>query len=138
MLSPVEVLRETSFNESMAFGGGEGHELAKRLKERGVTLKLGTELVGAHINRDTIMGLIAQKRAHGRGRGYMLMKDGPGDQGWVGYIKTYLERHLKTPAQDWQKGDLDLRELMYVWGIYSVLWMGVIEELIRGQIKTRF
>lgn len=137
MLAPVEVLLEIPFNESMAAGGGEGHELARCIMERGIPLRLGTELKGGHINRDTITGLIAQKRAHGRGRGYMLLHEGPGEQGWLEYIKTYISRHLIEPAKDWKKGELDTGELMYVGGTYAVLWLGVIEEMMRAKIKPR-
>lgn len=137
ILAPVHLLREVPFDESLVFGGGEGRELAKRLREKGVSLRLGRELDGAHINRDTIAALVAQKRAHGRGRGYMLLHEGPGEGGWSAYIKTYLNRHLITPAKDWNKGELDIKELMYVWGTYSVLWLGVIEEMMRAKIKPR-
>ncbi len=137
MLVPVEVLLKTPFDESMAAGGGEGHELARCLLERGIPLRLGAELLGAHINRDTIMSLIAQKRAHGRGRGYMLLQDGPGEGGWSDYIKTYLHRHLIEPAKDWKKGELDTGELIYVWGTYSALWMGVVEEMMRAKLELK-
>lgn len=137
MLAPVEVLRETPFNESMVFGGGEGHELAIRLRERGIALRLAPDLSAAHINRETIAALIAQKRAHGRGRGYMLLQDGPGENGWSGYIKTYLHRHLKEPAINWTRGELDIKELMYVWGTYTVLWLGVLEEMARSKMKPK-
>ncbi len=135
MLVPVDVLLKTPFNESMAAGGGEGHELARCLIEQGIPLRLGTELLGGHTNRETLMGLIAQKRAHGRGRGYMLLNEGPGEKGWIEYIKTYIGRHLLEPAKDWRKGELNTEELMYVWGTYSVHWLGVIEEIMQAKMS---
>lgn len=137
MLAPVAVLLETPFSESMAAGGGEGHALALALRDHGIQLRLGSELVGYHINRDTLSSLIAQKRAHGRGRGHMLVHDGPGNNGWFGYIKTYIGRHLIQPAKDWKKSELNTAELMYVWGTYAVLWSGVMEEMVRLKVRLK-
>lgn len=64
------------------------------------------------------------------------MQDGPGENGWSGYIKTYVHRHLKEPAKDWVKGELDIKELMYIWGTYSILWLGVLEEMARSKVKS--
>lgn len=41
------------------------------------------------------------------------------------------------PAKDWGRGELNLEELMYVWGTYSVHWLGVIEEIMRAKIKNK-
>lgn len=137
MLAPVKVLLERPFNESITFGGGEGHELARRLRESGVPLRLAPELLAAHINRETIIEVIAQKRVHGRGRGYMLSQDVPGENGWLEYIRNYFHRHLIGPVMDWRSGELNKKELVYVWGTYTVLWLGVLEEIVRSKIKPK-
>lgn len=49
MLAPVNVLLETPFDESLVFGGGEGRQLSKSLRERGIPLRVGTGLIGGHI-----------------------------------------------------------------------------------------
>lgn len=69
-------------------------------------LRLARELDAGHINRDTIAGLVEQKRAHGRGRGYQLMQDGPGEDGWLAYFASYGKRHFLDPAVNTLKGSL--------------------------------
>lgn len=137
MLAPVQILRETPFDESLVYGGGEGRELARSLREKGVVLKLARELDAAHTNRDTIASLAEQKRAHGRGRGYQLMQDGPGDNGWLAYFATYAKRHFLEPAVNRAKGELDTGELIYVWGTNTVFWAGVFEQLIRSNLRSK-
>lgn len=135
MLAPVQTLRETPFDESLVFGGGEGRELARSLREKGVVLRLARELDAAHINRDTISALVEQKRAHGRSRGYQLMQQGSGEDGWLAYFASYGKRHYLEPAVKRVKGELDTGELIYVWGTNTVFWAGVFEQLLRSRIS---
>ena len=137
MLAPVQILRETPFDESSVYGGGEGRELARSLREKGVVLKLARELDAAHTNRDTIASLVEQKRAHGRGRGYQLMQDGPRKNGWLTYFAGYAKRHFLEPVVDRAKGDLDTGELIYVWGTNTVFWAGVFEQLVRSNLGSK-
>lgn len=137
MLVPVEILRETPFDESLVFGGGEGRELARSLREKGVVLRLARELDAAHINRDTITALVEQKHGHGRGRGYQLLQDGPGENGWLNYFASYARRHYLEPVVKRAKGDLDTGELIYVWGTNTVFWAGVFEQLVRSNLGPK-
>lgn len=137
MLVPVQTLRETPFDESLVFGGGEGRQLARSLREKGIVLRLARELDAAHINRDTIAGLMEQKRAHGRGRGYQLMQDGPGKNGWLAYFATYAKRHFLEPVVDRAKGEIDTGELIYVWGTNTVFWAGVFEQIVRSNLSSK-
>lgn len=130
MLAPVQTLRETPFDESLVFGGGEGRELARSLREKGVVLRLTRELDAAHTNRDTIAALVEQKLAHGRGRGYQLMQDGPGKNGWLAYLASYGKRHFLEPVVNRAKGELDTGELIYVWGTNTIFWLGVLEQIL--------
>lgn len=131
MLAPVLALRQTPFDESLVFGGGEGRELAKGLREKGVVLKLARDLGGAHLNRDTIASVIEQKLAHGRGRGYQLAHDGPGERGWAAYFAKYTKRHFVDPTISTIQGDLSAGELVYTLGTNSIFWAGVTEEMIK-------
>lgn len=135
MLAPVQTLRETPFDESLVFGGGEGRELTKSLREKGAILRLARELDATHVNRDTITALVEQKHAHGRGRGYQLMQYGPGKNGWLAYFASYGRRHYLEPVVKRVKGDLDTGELIYVWGTNTVFWVGVFEQLVRSKIR---
>lgn len=137
MLAPLEVLRKTPFDESLVFGGGEGRELAKALKEKGVALRLGQGLDAAHINRDTIRSVVEQKLAHGRGRGYQLLHDGPGEKSWLAYIGVYTRRHFLEPVFDKVRGKLDTEELFYIWGTNTIFWLGVIEQMVRSSIRSK-
>lgn len=136
MLAPVKLLRETPFDESLVFGGGEGRQLAECLREKGATLRLARGLDGAHINRDTIVGLVVQKLAHGKGRGYQLVQDGPGENGWLTYIDSYAKRHFVQPAVSRFKGELETGELLYIWGTNTIFWVGVLEEIVQSRIKS--
>lgn len=69
LLSPTKILKESPFDDSLVFGGGEGRELAKCLMKRKLNLKLTPDLIARHINRDTILSLTLQKLSHGRVRG---------------------------------------------------------------------
>jgi hypothetical protein len=137
MLASVETLRDTSFDESLVFGGGEGRELARSLTEKGVVLRLARELDAAHTNRDTMASLAEQKQAHGRGRGHELLKHGPGENGWLNYFASYAWRHYLEPAVKRTKGELDTEELIYVWGTNTVLWAGVFEYIVRYDLRSK-
>ncbi len=76
-----------------------------------------------------------QKRAHGRGRGYQLIQDGPGKNGWLVYFAYYGKRHYLEPVVKRAKGELDTEELIYVWGTNTVIWVGVFEQLVRSKIR---
>lgn len=137
MLAPVHALRETPFDESLVFGGGEGRELARGLREKGIVLRLGPELEAAHINRDTIKAVMGQKLAHGRGRGYQLLHEGPGKRGWLTYFGGYSKRHFLEPVRDKIRGELNTEELLYIWGTNTVFWMGVSEQMVRSAVNSK-
>lgn len=137
LLAPVAVLLKTPFDESIIFGGGEGRELATELIKRGVKLKLAPDLIASHINRETLTALIAQKRAHGRGRGHMLLDHGPGQAGWPGYIAYYFRRHFKEPIVQWLGGKIHIDELSYVLGTNIIFWLGALEEIARNRNRRK-
>lgn len=132
LLAPVETLRQTPFDESLVFSAGEGSELARSLIERGTILRIARELDAAHINRDTIASLAAQKIAHGKGRGYELQQHGPGENGWLDYIRTYARRHYIDPALQTARGEMDPDELVYIWGTNTAMWAGVFDYLLHA------
>jgi hypothetical protein len=137
MLVPTEALRQTPFDESLVFGGGEGRELAKHLLEKGVVLQLTGELDAAHINRGTLAAAVQQKWAHGRARGQELVQHGPGERGWARYFASYAMRHYLGPALQATTGKLEAEELLYVWSSNTVLWTAAFEYMLRPSLRSQ-
>jgi hypothetical protein len=131
MLAPTEVLRDTPFNESLVLGAGEGRELAKDLIRKGVVLRLAKQLDAAHLNRDTLISLAKQKRAHGRSLGYLILSNGAGEDGWWRFYANYGKRHFIRPIVEAARGDMGIDEAIYAWGTNTVLWASAFEYMLR-------
>lgn len=122
LLAPREALARCPFDDTLAWGG-EGRDLAARMIASGVELRLAPSLQAKHLNRDTLPGLILQKRAHGFGRGAILRRNGPGHGGWGNYAKRYLNRHFWDPIRDAVLGRLSLSDATYTLVSNLLFWM---------------
>lgn len=130
LLAPVSVLLTTPFDASLY--GGEGRDLAERLLAKGVTLLLAPELVGAHINRDSLGALVTQKRLHGNGRGQRYLRMSCRHE-MVSTMKADLARHMLSPLKDMFTRRKRFAEVIYILGTNAAFWYGIMEVVIKNK-----
>lgn len=131
LLMPTSIARTHRFDASLVYGG-EGRDLARRLAENLVSMRIAPQLRVSHINRTSLIGLLKQKRVHGNGRGQHLRDHGPGAGGWGEYLIQYSRRHFLDPAISALLGRVPAHEAAYVLLTNAFFWICVLETAIVG------
>jgi glycosyltransferase involved in cell wall biosynthesis len=135
LIIKTATIRSFKFNEQLHFGG-DGLDLAERLREQGILTRYSAQLVVFHHHRDTWATLIKQKLRHGIGRVALDSQLSFLETGIIRYIHYVFHRHFMGPFRFFSSEKMSLQLKAYTLITTWIFCVGLMWGLLTRKYRT--